>query len=240
MITKSSNLPIWQITNAWREILARIFTGLLVELNVSPEWLVNPVTHRRLKLDLLYPEIGIAVRFEGLQGKQRHQRPSLEEEEQQQIRDMARQEVCRTHGIELIVIDVTDDTPKSNFQNIDLSLSQAKQRIKSKNLADKITQARTTAATLARRITTPGDLKLYADLWEDRQYQQLEPSQPAKPAGDLPVFSVGMEVDHVSFGPGVILAITPNNGDSLITVDFVTAGQKTLMASLVAGKLRPK
>ena len=121
MTTKGSNPPIWQITNAWREILARIFTDFEVELNFSPEWLVNPVTNRRLKLDLLYPEIGVAVRFEGLQGKQRRQRPSLEEEEQQQIRGLARLEVCRAQGIELIVIDVIDDTPKSNFRNIDLS-----------------------------------------------------------------------------------------------------------------------
>jgi hypothetical protein len=236
----SNNLPIWQVTNAWREILARIFADFPVELNITPEWLVNPATHRRLKLDLLYPEIGVAVRFEGQQGKQHRQRPSLEEEEQQQIRDLARLEVCRAHGIELIVVDVTGDTPKANFQNIDLSLSQVKRGIKSRKLIDKIGQARATAATLARRLATPADLKLYADLWQDRQYQLAEPNQPARPAGDMPAFSAGMEVEHVSFGRGVILAISPNNGDALITVDFVTAGQKTFMASLVANKLWPK
>ncbi len=240
MITKSNNLPLWQITNAWREILARIFADFPVELNITPEWLVNPVTNRRLKLDLLYPEIGVAVRFEGLQGKQRRRRPSLEEEDQQQTRDLARLEVCRGHGIELIVIDVTGDTPKANFQNLDLSLSQAKKRIKSRELIDKIAQARATAAGLARRITTPGDLKLYADLWQDRQYQLAEPGQPARPVGDIPAFTIGMQVEHVSFGPGVILAVTPNNGDALVTVDFVTAGQKTFLASLVANKLLPK
>lgn len=235
-----NNLPIWQVTNAWREILARIFADFPVELNITPEWLVNPVTNRRLKLDLLYPEIGVAVRFEGQQGKQHRQRPSLEEEEQQQIRDLARLEVCRAHGIELIVVDVTGDTPKANFQNIDLSLSQVKKGIRSKKLADKIGQARATAATLARRIATPGDLKLYADLWQDRQYQLAEPSQPARPAGDIPAFTVGMAVEHINFGSGVILAISPNNGDVLVTVDFVTAGQKTFMASLVTNKLLPK
>jgi hypothetical protein len=49
-----------------------------------------------------------------------------------------------------------------------------------------------------------------------------------------------MEVEHVTFGPGVILATTPSNGDTLLTVDFVTTGPKTLAASLVADKLYPR
>ena len=134
MAKNPGNLSIWQIGNAWREIMARIYENLRVELNVSPEWLVNPATNRRLKLDLLYPEIGVAVRFEGLQGKQRRQRPSLEEEAQQQQRDLARQEVCRAHGIELIVVDVTSDMPKNIFRDIDLSLSRVKERVKDKTL----------------------------------------------------------------------------------------------------------
>ncbi len=73
----------WINVNAWREILSRVFDGFAVQYEVTPEWLVNPGTNRRLKLDLLYPEIGVAIRFMGLQGTGRHQRPSLEEEEQQ-------------------------------------------------------------------------------------------------------------------------------------------------------------
>ena len=91
---KDINLPIWAVTNAWREIFARIFEGEKVEFNITPEWLVNPATQRRLKLDLLYPELGVAVRFEGLEGKQRRRRPTLEEEAQQQVRDEARAD-CR-------------------------------------------------------------------------------------------------------------------------------------------------
>jgi hypothetical protein len=37
--------------NAWREILARTFDGFFEQDNVSPEWLINPATKRRLKLD---------------------------------------------------------------------------------------------------------------------------------------------------------------------------------------------
>ena len=60
--------------NAWREILARIFDGFKAQDNVSPEWLINPATRRRLKLDRLYPDAGVAIRFAGLTAK--GQRPS--------------------------------------------------------------------------------------------------------------------------------------------------------------------
>jgi hypothetical protein len=240
MAQTNTTLPTWLITNAWREIFTRIFENVEVKVNVSPEWLVNPATSRRLKLDLLYPQIGVAVRIEGLQGKQRRQRPSLEEETQQRIRDRSRVEVCRAHGIELIVVDVADDRPQNIFRDIDLSLSRAKERIKDRELTQQISRARATAANLARRIDRLKDLKLYADLWQDRQYQILEPAQTTPPISEIPIFTVGMEVEHSTFGPGVILATTPSNGDTLLTVDFVTAGQKTLAASLVADKLLPR
>jgi hypothetical protein len=240
MMQKSSNLPGWLVTNAWREIFARIFESIEERINVSPEWLVNPVTNRRLKLDLLYPQIGVAIRFEGLQTKQRRQRPSLEEEELQQIRDRARHDVCRTHGVELIVVDTTAGDPKSVFQDLDLSLSRAKAQARDKELVRQIGQARASAAKLARQLKHPNDLKLYAELWEDRQFQISEPAQVSTPVGDIPDYAVGMEVEHSSFGPGVIVATTLSNGDTLITVDFVTAGQKTLAASLVVDKLHPR
>lgn len=236
----SNNLPIWRVTNAWREILTRIFEQAEVKFNVLPEWLVNPATNRRLKLDLLYPQIGVAVRFEGLQVKQRRQRPSLEEEAQHQVRETARVDVCRAHGIELIVVDVSGEGPANVFRDLDLGLSRAKERLKDKTLASQIAQARATAADLARRINSLKDLGLYADLWEDRQYRLAEPTSPTSPKGELPSFTVGMEVEHVTFGSGVVLAATPSDDDTLLTVDFVTAGEKTLAASLVAGKLHPR
>jgi hypothetical protein len=66
------------MVNAWREILARIFADFAAEQNLSPEWLINPETKRPLKLDLVYPEIGLAIRFAGLRGaKQRAPNPDL-------------------------------------------------------------------------------------------------------------------------------------------------------------------
>ena len=240
MTRRTSSLSNWVITNAWREILTRVFDGLEVNLNVSPEWLVNPATNRRLKLDMLYPQIGLAVRLEGLQGKQRRQRPTLAEEEQKQIRDEARLKVCRAHGIELIIVDVNDDNPKHTFRDIDLSLSRVTERVMDDELVPKISQARTTAASLGHRISNLNDLKLYAELWEDRQYQLSESGQQPLPTKSIPFFAVGMEVEHTAFGLGVISDVTPSGDDLLLTVDFVTAGQKTLLASLVAEKLLPK
>ena len=55
--------------NSWREMLARILKDFTAQENVSPEWLVNPATKRRLKLDLYYPEASLAFRFVGLTAK---------------------------------------------------------------------------------------------------------------------------------------------------------------------------
>jgi hypothetical protein len=239
MAQRSNNIPIWQLTNAWREILARTFEDVETRINVSPEWLLNPVTNRRLKLDLLYPEIGVAIRFEGLQGKQRRRRPSLEEEVQQQTRDEARAEVCRNYGIELVVIDLTDNEPKRTFLNLDLALSRAKERSEDELLVFKIRDARATAAGLARRIKQVADLKLYAELWEDRQYHLTAPVETTPPAISIPVFTAGMAVNHTVFGAGVIRTVTPSGDDTLLTVDFEEGDQKVLMASLVADKLLP-
>lgn len=236
-----ASIPVWQVANGWREIFARIFEHEETKLNVTPEWLVNPATKRRLKLDLLYPELGLAVRFEGLEGKQRRRRLSLEEEDQLQVRQDARIAMCEAHGIGLVVVDLAGDDPQAVFQQIDLALSQAGRRTAATIPPAGIKQLRAAAAALGRRVRGLGDLKLYADLWQDRQYQAPQPA-PSTAAPTLPAvaFTTGMAVEHAVFGPGVVVKTTPSNGDILITVDFVTAGQKTLAASLVAGKLRPQ
>ena len=57
--------------NAWQEIQARVFEGFTVQSNVSPNWLINPATRRKLKLDQYYPEAAIALRNVGLTAKGR-------------------------------------------------------------------------------------------------------------------------------------------------------------------------
>lgn len=235
-----SQLPAWLQTNAWREIFARVFQDVETTLNVSPDWLINPATHRRLKLDMLYPTLGVAVRFEGLQGKNQRRRLSLEEETQQHTRDNARVEICEAHGIALIAVDTHQSEPKTTFQEIDRQLSRADQRLETVAQRETIRRARATAASINRRVNTLADLKLYADLWEDRQFQIPVATTPATALNSkAALFSAGMSVEHSAFGPGVVVAVTPSENDTLVTVDFITAGQKTLIASLVGDKLRP-
>jgi hypothetical protein len=178
----------------------------------------------------------VAVRFEGVEVKQ-WRRLSLEEEVQQRVRDEARAEVCRAHGIELIVIDLSLETPKPIFQAIETALSQAAQRVKTAELLSKISAARATAASLARKIQRYRDFKLYADLWQDRQYQPALSTPATASSKSTVAFTPGMEVEHTSFGPGLVIAAIPSDDDTLVTVDFITAGQKTFAASLVGEKL---
>ena len=44
-----------------------------------PEWLVNPDTDRPLKLDCLFPDVDVAVRFVGLPARSASGRKSDEE-----------------------------------------------------------------------------------------------------------------------------------------------------------------
>ncbi|MCB0163056.1 MAG: hypothetical protein KDI79_02445 [Anaerolineae bacterium] len=234
------NLPDWMETNAWREILARIFAGVEAQLNITPEWLINPTTNRRLKLDLMYPELGVAVRFEGLKGKNQRRRLSLEEEDQLRTRQDARVEICQQHGIQLVVIESGLNKPGDVFRQIDTALSRAGQAGYDVKSNQKLKACRTTASTLSRKIHTSADLKVYADLWHDRQYQVPEPSRESPAYGETVTFAEGMEVEHEKFGPGIVLAVSPAEGDTFVTVDFITAGQKTLAASLVGDKMLPK
>ncbi len=90
--------------NAWREVLSRIFEEFTAQDNISPDWLINPATRRRSKLDRYYPDAGVAIRFTGLtakgQGRQ-SDRDALETEQ----RDQTRVELCRMNGVQLAIIN---------------------------------------------------------------------------------------------------------------------------------------
>jgi hypothetical protein len=148
--------------------------------------------------------------------------------------------MCLAHNVFLIVVDPVQSEPRNVFQQIDTMLSRAGQRVNCSELLPEIKEARVTATTLARQVRRVSDLKLYADLWEDRQYQMLEPAQSPAPTGQTISYTAGMAVEHTIFGSGVVLSTTPSNGDILVTVDFVTVGRKTLAASLIGDKLFPR
>jgi hypothetical protein len=237
----------WINTNAWREVLARVFDGFVVQHDMSPDWLINPDTNRRLKLDLLYPEVGVAIRFHGLQARGRRQRPSLEEEQQQKVRDAARAALCEAHGISLVGIDVVAGEPKAILRELSMALSNASRRLAKSNLrqADKgvlierVSRARSRLDAIARRLRRPEDLKLYAELWQDRQYAQIPEPKPLAPDGKPLTYAAGMTVRHPAFGDGIVQTVQPDGDDSLVTVRFADGTQKTFAASLVSDKLMP-
>jgi hypothetical protein len=239
---------IWINTNAWREVLARVFDGFKTEHDVTPEWLVNPETNRRLKLDLLYPEAGIAVRFYGLRGREHRRRPSLEEEEQQQVRDTARADLCEAHGIRLVVVDAESGEPKAILRELSMALSDASRRTAKNDrlgaekgtVMERISRARSRLDEIARRLRRPEDLKLYGDLWQDRQYAELAQSEPVAGNGRIRSYKPGMAVHHVAFGDGVVQAVQPDGKDSRVTVRFADGIEKTFIASLVSDKLTPR
>jgi hypothetical protein len=236
---------------AWREILARIFEGLKREEDVSPEWLVNPGTRRHLKLDVFYPEIGIAIRFVGLQGKGHKSISDWELMEEEQ-RDQIRAELCRSNGVFLVLIPVASDRPGETLRALSAALGQASRSMAqgSRPLADKrrlmpvLAEARQRCEEIIQRVRTPDDLALYAELWRDREAAmvialQNQPAAQPRKKREPPRFVEGMAVTHTAFGPGTVIAITPEGNDARITVQFVTAGVRTFLASLAADKLTP-
>jgi hypothetical protein len=238
----------WINVNAWREILARVFEGFAVQYEVTPDWLINPETNRRLKLDLLYPEAGVAIRFMGLQGSGRRQRPSLEEEEQQRDRDAARAALCEAHGISLVPIDVVNGEPKAVLRELGMALSSASRRLVKSSLppaekgalAERTSRARSRLDDIARRVRRPEDLNPLAELWQDRQYAEAARPEPPKANGRARAYAAGMAVRHAAFGAGVVEAVRGEGDDRLVTVRFADGSQKTFAANLVGDKLVPQ
>ena len=115
---------MWQYAMGWREIFTRILGDFAVEENVTPPWLRNPNTKRLLKLDLYYPDVGVAVRLQGLQG-QRKVRKSDQEEIEEAQRDEMREELCRQHGVRLINVDLGAGEPRAVFNELSRALATA-------------------------------------------------------------------------------------------------------------------
>ena len=113
---------------AWREILTRVLEGFECQEDVSPEWLRNPHTGRRLKLDLLYPELGIAIRFVGLRGRGRRAISDWEIESEER-RDQVRHELCRRHGVILVSIPLLGERPGEPLRALSSALGRAARRI---------------------------------------------------------------------------------------------------------------
>lgn len=235
------------VSNAWREILARIFEGFQGQENVTPEWLVNPETGRRLKLDRYYPEAGIAFRFIGSTGKRKA--PVSEQELAEEAhRDAIREDLCRQAGVHLVTIDLYEGEPRKVLEEIRTALSRAgrlavqsdkPQRIKA-DLSERLAQARRACDRLAPRVRSHDDLTLFAQLWEDRQYMRRDESAPsALPPVQNP-FAVGMLVEHERFGAGRVVGLREDSAGTMVTVQFDDGPERTFLLHLVVEKMKPR
>jgi len=240
----NSYLPLM----GWNEILARVFEGFTVEKNASPDWLVNPATKRKLKLDYFYPDIGVAVRFTGMKAKGQPRKSDWEALEDQS-RDEVRRELCRMNGVDLALINPMDPFPGEQLRRLQMNLGTASRRLaKTKQfkgkaaLMEQLNQARKRLDEISRRVKKPEGLAAYAESWRDREANaiaELGRSAPEKPKRTIRPerLKVGQKVKHSHFGVGVVTAIEPGDGDTYVTIDFVTAGERRFALSLLAGKL---
>ena len=232
----------------WNEILARVFEGFTVEKNASPDWLINPATKRKLKLDYLYPDIGVAVRFVGMKAKGQRRKSDWEELEDQS-RDEVRRELCRVNGVDLALIDPTDPFPSEQIRKLQIILGTASRRLaKAKRfkgkaaLMEQLNQARKRLDEISRHVKKPEDLAAYAESWRDREANaiaDLRNTTPDKPKRTIKPerLKVGQKVKHSHFGVGVVTAIEKEEDDATVTIDFVKAGERKFALSLLAGKL---
>jgi len=236
--------------NAWREILARIFEGFTEQDNVSPAWLINPATKRRLKLDKYYPEVGVAIRFIGLTAKGQGRQSDWEVLETEQ-REQTRVELCRQYDVQLVLVDPADD-PLKQLDNLSQLLVRASRVLAQGDRSVKEKQqwmpALSTARDRAAKVRTllnksteqmMGNL---AESWRDREAGRVaqlasEPTQakPTKKRRNLFNFVSGQRVCHDHFGEGVITKV---ENDS-ISILFDASQERTFVTELVQEKLVP-
>jgi hypothetical protein len=245
----STALTISLSMNAWREILARIFEGFEAQDNVSPLWLVNPATKRRLKLDRYYPDVGIALRFVGLTAKGQQQSDWEILEDQQ--RDQTRAELCRLNNVQLGFIDPLEDSVKQLDDLLRL-LSRASRQMAQSTLPDahkrawmpRLNAARESASRL-RAVVARNPEQMMTNLgesWRDRELN-LPPNQETKAPKLVKKrkmsYTTGMRVRHERFGEGVITGLGGDGDEATITILFDGDQKRTFLASLVQGKLDP-
>jgi hypothetical protein len=239
--------------SAWREILARVFTGLQHQENVSPEWLVNPATKRRLKLDLYYPEIGFAVRFVGITAKGQGRQSDWELLEEEQ-RDQTRAELCRRQQVQLMLLEPLEE-PLKLMDTLARLLFRAYRAMDRRNLPEaerqawlvKIDGARDCANDLRSRINRDPEQMMsnLAASWRDREAGRLAPPIENEPAarpqarnGPPIRLEPGQRIIHERFGAGVVTACLPEENDLRITILFDGEQERTFLASLLQDKLR--
>ncbi len=240
---------IYIAMSAWREILARTFEGFSEQDNVSPDWLVNPATNRRLKLDKFYPDAAIAVRFVGLTAKGQGRQSDVELMDAEE-RDRVRAELCRLQGVQLVTVDPAEDIGKQ-VDGLISALSRASRRLVQSDLPAKeksqrvpvLAAARDCAEELRRRLARNSEQMTanLAESWRDREAgTALELSTPASLPTAAPVnliLSTGQRVRHIRFGNGVITRIDGSGASAMVSILFDAAQERTFQADLLGDKV---
>jgi hypothetical protein len=231
---------------AWREIVARVFEGFKAERDVTPAWLTSTQTGRPLKLNYYYPEIKVAVRLEGLRGRDQRVGPDELERHQQSERESERERLCEAQGVRLLAFDVYAE-PQDTLRAIQAALAWAmRQAAKSESegedklrLLEQMRQARTRFDEIRGRVRTDRDLQAWAELWVDRAYEETRsaPRQPAR--GPVPRYVLNMHVRHADFGTGNITGLADEDGEQIVTVRFDSGEERQFLAQLVTERLRP-
>jgi hypothetical protein len=236
---------------AWQEILAQVFDGFEVEKNISPEWLTNPSSGRRLKLDRLYPEIGLAVRFTGGQPQAMRRRSSDQEVEQEQEREAIRQDLCRQVGVTLLSLDPDDPEPWKVLARVCIALGGASRRLATSDrphrvktrLMPQLAAARRRCDDVRRRLRDPQAMELFVDLWRDRELREISEAQSGararRPAAKPRRYREGQSVRHVLLGDGTVLDVQRAEGDVKVSVLFMDGSERTFLGTLVRDKLLP-
>jgi hypothetical protein len=246
---------VYLAISAWREILARTFSGYREQDNVSPDWLVNPATNRKLKLDKYYPEAGIAVRFIGLTAKGQGRQSDWEVLETEQ-RDQTRAELCRQNGVQLATVDPGEDIVKqldsllSMMARASRALAQSSQPDSHKlQWMPALAAARDRAEKLRSAVAKNPEQMIanLADAWREREAGTALDLGPAtNAAGAKParagvvtqlVLSPGQRVRHLKFGDGVVTRIDGSGESATVAILFDAAEERTFMAGLLYDKL---
>lgn len=242
---------MYLVMNAWREILARTLEGFNEQDNVSPAWLINPATKRKLKLDKLYPDAGIAVRFIGLTAKGQGRQSDWEVQENEQ-RDQTRAELCRLNGVQLVTIDLNDD-PVKQFDHLLSILSRASRLLaqsdrpaRQKQQWMPILSAAHDRAMRLRGLLAKNPeqmMAVWSESWRDRELGLTAAPVAAPPEKKhtklavVPAYQAGQRVRHERYGDGVITNIVATNGETTLTILFDAAQERSFLATLVQDKL---
>ncbi|MFZ5917934.1 MAG: hypothetical protein ACOYZ7_13415 [Chloroflexota bacterium] len=229
-----------QMASAWLEILERVFGQFHAVENATPDWLVDPDTGRRFKVDRLYPELGLAIRFTG--GGATARSGVLDEIEllEEAARDEVRERLCRQAGIVLVSVDADGDAPEQALAAMRTALSAAARRLVQRSVAQearlgllpRIAAAKVACQEILAQVSSPRDLGPFSRAWEDRQFSPAE--QVVAPS-----FRPGMAVRHARHGKGLVLRVMPggNQAESEIVVQFADGRVETFLAAQAAREL---